>query len=382
MDAETTLIEQTRELLKQNRVQDAQLALHEGLKKHPKSMPLHLELVRIALMLANQDEAKKLIDEASKINPNDLDLVTLQGVWYIQQEQYLQAATVLKWVTSQSPQNDLAWMNLGVAFNRLGALENAKEALTKATELAPRNAQYHFELGMVFAALGEYIKAPYELEQCILLAPDVKQYHEIMVNLLISIGDLHTAVRICEEAQKIFTDHDIFAEQRANLSELMGDVNQALAQRLTLAQTRINYGDHIKIGCYYWMLKDAQKSREHFAKALSLDKAGWEAYFNLAKINEAENNITGAIQMLTTAIDEAKIKPGVLYNELGALPYLDTALKLDHNSPYALVQIAIAHRDLGEIAEAKQSAQKAFKQVQGNQEMQDEVSQLLASLNP
>ncbi len=105
-------------------------------------------------------------------------------------QQYQQAITI-------DPSHYLAWLNMGVAYGKLGELEDAKRCFDRAAELNDVE-QIDDELlldnmGMVYLALGDAVKAVTFFRLAAAIDEDDEQ---IQRNLKLALSKLDHAIKV------------------------------------------------------------------------------------------------------------------------------------------------------------------------------------------
>jgi tetratricopeptide (TPR) repeat protein len=112
-------------------------------------------------------------------------------------------------------------------LRRLGRMEEAAEALSRAFELDPRNAHFSSELGRTLTAVRRHEEAAQFHERAIQLAPDSRHvYYLTAFNLVAWKGDVHSASEIIDQAPGDATEDRPF--DWVMFAELTGDYEGAL----------------------------------------------------------------------------------------------------------------------------------------------------------
>jgi Flp pilus assembly protein TadD len=116
-----------------------------------------------------------------------------RAVGLLEQQQYAAAIPVLVQVTEAAPKLTTPYIDLGIAYSRVGDLEHAKASLEKAVELNPRHPAALNELGVVYRKLGRFADARRSYERALEQHPD---FHFARLNLAI-LCDLYLADTTC-----------------------------------------------------------------------------------------------------------------------------------------------------------------------------------------
>jgi tetratricopeptide (TPR) repeat protein len=79
-------------------------------------------------------------------------------------------------------------INLGDVYFNLGKLQDAAEALERATVLAPASSSAHYNLGLVYARLGRYREAETPIRKALELKPEFPEAYNTLGRLLLELG--------------------------------------------------------------------------------------------------------------------------------------------------------------------------------------------------
>jgi Flp pilus assembly protein TadD len=115
------------------------------------------------------------------------------AVRMMQQERYREGIELLGRVTAQAPDVTAAHIDLGIAYRKVGDLEQAEASLQRALALNPRHPVVHNELGMLYRKSGRFDEARASYEQALALQP---AFHYARRNLAI-LCDVYLADMSC-----------------------------------------------------------------------------------------------------------------------------------------------------------------------------------------
>lgn len=100
----------------------------------------------------------------------------------LEQEEYAGGIALLVGLTEAAPNVTTAHIDLGMAYGRVGDLEQAQASLERALELNPRHPVAHNELGMVLRRTGRFDEARESYERALEVYP---KFHFARRNLAI-----------------------------------------------------------------------------------------------------------------------------------------------------------------------------------------------------
>ncbi len=100
--------------------------------------------------LGRFDDAEREFRKALRINPENVDLRANMGILYFRRGLYSHAEVELRWVCERDENHAAAFFYRGEALNRLSRVDEALEALTRATQLQPRNARAYYTMGILY----------------------------------------------------------------------------------------------------------------------------------------------------------------------------------------------------------------------------------------
>lgn len=123
-------------------------------------------------------QALDVLDRATEIAPDSVEVLNTRGIILYQQGNLEQARASFERAVSQATGADVTdrerstiQVNLGKVYRDLGQLELARQAFRRSVVLDPANATAHNNLGNVQYRLGNCSEAEYELSQAASLAP-------------------------------------------------------------------------------------------------------------------------------------------------------------------------------------------------------------------
>ena len=129
---------------------------------------------------AGSGEVKPRQEDVSRMSPRDkyvqidpgVELDFKGAIALMQQEQYAQAVVVLKSVIEREQRLPAPFVNLAIAYNKLGNTEAAEENLIKALKLDIGHPVANNELGLLYRKKGRFQAARVAYENAIRDNPD------------------------------------------------------------------------------------------------------------------------------------------------------------------------------------------------------------------
>lgn len=96
-----------------------------------------------------------------------------RGIQEFRNGNYIEAAELFKWLTSQRPEEPKYWSYLSLALSRgQGRLKEAETAILKAIALDPFNSEYLTNLAVIYQKAGLNIRARSQFEKALKLDPE------------------------------------------------------------------------------------------------------------------------------------------------------------------------------------------------------------------
>ncbi len=127
----------------------------------------------------------------------------------MREKQYAEAAPALEAMSRRYPGFTGPYLNLGIAWLRLGRFDEAEGAVRQALEINPENAEAYNLLGLVHREAGRFPEAREDYERALKLAPLFADVHlNLAVLLDLYLGQPQTALQHYERYQEMSGGED------------------------------------------------------------------------------------------------------------------------------------------------------------------------------
>ncbi len=117
---------------------------------------LHYNRGREAFQEARYGEARRELESAQKLRPNDTDVLNLLGLVYFKTNAFPEAEVIYRRLAEENPNVFILHSNLGLILFKQGKLEEAEEFLVRSIELRPNYAKSHLYLGLLYRQKRKY----------------------------------------------------------------------------------------------------------------------------------------------------------------------------------------------------------------------------------
>lgn len=294
-----------------------------------------LDAARYHFQTGNFQEAAAVCRDILGKDPNNAEAIQLLGLTALQTSQYDLAMDLLEKSVNLRPEVPNYHNNLGLVFQRIGRLENARKCFFKAIQLNPDFPEACYNLGTIFWALGKTEAAVKQYQEALRLNPN---YAEVYNNL----GNIMRDQNHLDEAQKHFEKACALNPHLAEAHNNLGNILQARGQ---LQEAVVHYQEAIRLRPNYaraynnmgLVLQNQNKldaAIDNYRQALSIDPHLGDAYNNLGTILSQQGKHSAAVQAYQQALrcspesEEFKVNLSDACHRL--IPYWHFPMLADH----------------------------------------------------
>jgi uncharacterized protein (AIM24 family) len=111
---------------------------------------LHYNRGREAFQEGRYAEARRELEAAQRLRPDDADVLNLLGLVYFKTNAFPEAEVIYRRLIAENPNVFILHSNLGLIFFKQGKQEESEHYLLRAVELRPNYAKSHLYLGLLY----------------------------------------------------------------------------------------------------------------------------------------------------------------------------------------------------------------------------------------
>jgi uncharacterized protein (AIM24 family) len=117
---------------------------------------LHYNRGREAFQEGRYAEARRELESAQRLRPDDADVLNLLGLVYFKTNAFPEAEVIYRRLIGENPNVFILHSNLGLILFKQGKLEEAEQFLLRAVDLRPNYAKSHLYLGLLYRQKKKY----------------------------------------------------------------------------------------------------------------------------------------------------------------------------------------------------------------------------------
>lgn len=111
---------------------------------------LHYNRGREAFQEGRYAEARRELEAAQRLRPDDADVLNLLGLVYFKTNAFPEAEVIYRRLVGENPNVFILHSNLGLILFKQGKLDEAEQFLSRSIELRPNYAKSHLYLGLLY----------------------------------------------------------------------------------------------------------------------------------------------------------------------------------------------------------------------------------------
>src|SRR6187549_1734838 len=117
---------------------------------------LHYNRGREAFQEGRYAEARRELEAAQRLRPDDADVLNLLGLVYFKTNAFPEAEVIYRRLIVENPNVFILHSNLGLILFKQGKQDEAEHYLLRAVELRPNYAKSHLYLGLLYRQKKKY----------------------------------------------------------------------------------------------------------------------------------------------------------------------------------------------------------------------------------
>jgi len=117
---------------------------------------LHYNRGREAFQEGRYAEARREMENAQRLRPDDSDVLNLLGLVYFKTNSFPEAEVIYRRLSDENPNVFILHSNLGLILFKQGKLDDAERYMMRAVELRPNYAKSHLYLGLLYRQKRKY----------------------------------------------------------------------------------------------------------------------------------------------------------------------------------------------------------------------------------
>jgi tetratricopeptide (TPR) repeat protein len=211
---------------------DNQSALAHFRKVAPDSRFYEDAVIHAAYILSENkqnDEAIKLLSDASQNLPENSEFKYYLGTFYEEQEQFEKAEALIKEAIQLEPENPKYYFRLGVVYDKLNNKEASMEAMRKVIAIDPKHSNALNYLGYTYADLGQNLdEAEQLIKEALKYKPNDGYITDSLGWVYYKKGDFEKALQYLQKAVEIVPDDPIILEHLGDVYLKSNDKVNAL----------------------------------------------------------------------------------------------------------------------------------------------------------
>ncbi len=264
------------------------------LKKLPESYQSTKRMATIYSSIDNYKEASKYYEKALLLN-SEYSVKVALGKSYQKEKKLQKAITVFEEIITTDSDNLLINYQLGKLYLQTKQPTKAKRIFEELLKKDQSNANYHYQMAIVYALLKKRdlkinsFLATYKNDN-----EHIKAIHQLAVAYTL-LRDKDSASIFIDRGLKVNTKHIALNKLKINNLYISKKYEDAITLLFKIDSLEPNEHYTKKmLGRSFFKIKDYEKARNNFKKALKIDRADFKSFTYLGDIDFAEKDYKSA----------------------------------------------------------------------------------------
>jgi len=179
-------------------------------------------LSKVLMWGGKNDEAKRLVNLAASMNPEDSEAHAQEGILLWRAGNKEEAIVRFQEAERLAPWNAIIHHKLGVLLSELGRMNEAEVELEEAVRLDPKLTNLHYDLGIVLHDLGKNKQAESAYRTALKLNPNHAEAYNNLGTIFGQSGDHKAASEMFAKALALNPDYAAAADNLARARKALG----------------------------------------------------------------------------------------------------------------------------------------------------------------
>ena len=290
----------------------------EAIKLNPNYIDAILNLGIVANLEQDFTESERYFHRALSLDPTNISVLYNLANCLFNAENFKQSIIVCQQIINIDPSFHFAYNRIGLCYIQLENQEKAKVYFEKAVNKKPDYSEGLTNYGFILQKLRDYSLATVQFEKALMIDPDS---NEALLNLSKSYFDEGRLEKAIEVANKGLLSNKKNIPLLKNLIAsflLLNRLDEASIACEKILSINNNDADAINLmGTIYEKQGFYEKAKEHFLRALQLDKNLFFAKMNIATLHQLKGHIGKAVKIYNELSKEYPDNVEILYRKSG-----------------------------------------------------------------
>src|SRR5262249_32494054 len=267
------------------------------------------------------------------------------GTVYVSRGRYEDGTQQFQRAVKSDPTSESAYRGLAITYEQLGKLPEAEKTYQTAIQVRPQYWAGYGWLGSFYSRQARYADAAREMRQAIALAPDDPHGYRMLGGVYIFMGDYKNAIEVLQHAISLYPIREAYSNLGVAYFNLrrFDDSVKVLQNACTPTMKSLDFDSCGNLArAYFWSPKNRDQALDIYRRAIGM----------------AEENLE-----INPKNGDTHILMANYYAMLGdssqAYKHLESALKLNPETPEYLAIAAVVHNQFGRKDDALKYLVKA-----------------------